>query len=141
MQWLDEGKELVVQAGLQGGQIEIMLMSLEADLYQLKTEFSKTRYIQEANLHQTSAILSPIYHAYALFNISTLDIVAGASTDSVVRNLEAGPSSEMRSTHVVSFFVTATMQICGFARATQGGPESSIGGFLNLLPHVTAMMS
>jgi tetratricopeptide (TPR) repeat protein len=88
MQLLDEGKELVVQAGLQGGQLESMLMNLEADLCQSKTEYSKARRIQEAILHQTSAVLSPVDHAHALLDIAFLDIVTGASADVVSHNLD-----------------------------------------------------
>ncbi|KAJ7307633.1 hypothetical protein DFH08DRAFT_824163 [Mycena albidolilacea] len=49
---------------------------------------------------------------------------------SAISKLE-GPSSETR-THVAPYFVTPSMQICGFARATQWGPESSIFGFFLL---------
>lgn len=86
---LDEGKELVVRGGLQGGQMESFLMSSEANLYQTKTEYSNARRIQEAVLHQTSAVLSPMEHAYALLNIAFLDIVTGISTAVVSHNLDA----------------------------------------------------
>ncbi|KAJ7796270.1 hypothetical protein B0H14DRAFT_2620107 [Mycena olivaceomarginata] len=88
-QVLDEGKELVVQLGLQGGQVESLLMNIEADLYQVKTEYSNAWRVQEAILRQTSAVLSPVDHAYALANIAFLDVVTGASADVVVRNLDA----------------------------------------------------
>jgi tetratricopeptide (TPR) repeat protein len=90
LELLDEGKELIVRVGVQGGRMESFLMNLEATLYQDKTEYSDARRIQEAILHQTSAVLSPMEHAYALVNIANLDIVTGASADIVVRNLEAG---------------------------------------------------
>ncbi|KAJ7320787.1 hypothetical protein DFH08DRAFT_1034611 [Mycena albidolilacea] len=86
---LGGGKELVVQAGLQGGQIETLLMDIEADFYQLKTEFSQARRIQEAILHQTSAVLSPVMHAYVLVNIAFLDMVTGAGANDVSCNLNA----------------------------------------------------
>ncbi|KAF7344728.1 NB-ARC domain-containing protein [Mycena venus] len=89
MQCLKEGKELVVQAGLQGGQLEILLMGIEAEVYLLKTEYSDARRIQMAILHQTSKVLSPVDHAHALSNIAFLDIVTGACTDVVSRNLNA----------------------------------------------------
>ncbi|KAJ7863626.1 hypothetical protein B0H14DRAFT_2737770, partial [Mycena olivaceomarginata] len=89
MKVLDEGKELVVQAGLQGGQMQTMLMSIEAFVYELKTDYSHARHIQEAILHQTSAVLCPVDHAYALANISFLQIVTGDSADVVSRNLDA----------------------------------------------------
>ncbi|KAF7344792.1 NB-ARC domain-containing protein [Mycena venus] len=89
VQLLNEGKELIVQAGLQGGHIESALMNIEAHLYALKTEYSNERHIQEAILRSTSAVLSPIAHAEALLNIAFLDIITGASADVVSRNLDA----------------------------------------------------
>ncbi|KAJ6565535.1 hypothetical protein DFH09DRAFT_984319 [Mycena vulgaris] len=89
MKCLEEGKELVIQAGMQGGQMEILLMDIEANLYQTKTEYSNARRIQEAILNQTSPVLSPVDHAYALATIAFLDIVTGAEADFVSRNLDA----------------------------------------------------
>ncbi|KAJ6537893.1 hypothetical protein B0H19DRAFT_1078999 [Mycena capillaripes] len=86
-QWFSEGKELITRAGIQGGRLESGLMSNEGDLYQLKTEYAEARRIHEVILHQTSAMLSPVEHAYTVVNIAFLDIVTGASTDIVSRNL------------------------------------------------------
>ncbi|KAJ7312846.1 hypothetical protein DFH08DRAFT_821693 [Mycena albidolilacea] len=54
-----------------------------------KTEYSDVRCVHEAILHQTSTIFSPVDHTYALANIAFLDILTGASTDSVSLNLDA----------------------------------------------------
>ncbi|KAJ7926037.1 hypothetical protein B0H13DRAFT_2565702 [Mycena leptocephala] len=89
MKCLEEGKGLIFRAGLQGGQMENMLMTIEADLYQLKTEYSNGRRIQEAMLCSTSAVLSSIPQASVRLNIAFLDIVTGASIDVVSRNLDA----------------------------------------------------
>ncbi|KAJ7866922.1 hypothetical protein B0H14DRAFT_2731931, partial [Mycena olivaceomarginata] len=70
MQFLDEGKELVVRASLQGGEMEELLKNIESNVYQAKTEYSNARRIHEAILCQTSAVLSPVSHAYALVNIA-----------------------------------------------------------------------
>jgi 2-phospho-L-lactate transferase/gluconeogenesis factor (CofD/UPF0052 family) len=57
---LDEGEQMIVRARLQGGEMETGLMSIEADLYEAKTKYSAALHIQEAILHQTSAVLSPM---------------------------------------------------------------------------------
>ncbi|KAJ7833924.1 hypothetical protein B0H14DRAFT_1162808 [Mycena olivaceomarginata] len=93
MQLLVEGKNLVVRAGLQGGQMENLLMAIEANLYELKTEYLDARCIQEAILRRISPVLSPMEHGYALVNIAGLDIVTGASADTVSRNLDAATTS------------------------------------------------
>jgi tetratricopeptide (TPR) repeat protein len=89
LQLLDEGKELIVRAGVQGGQMEIFLMNAEAMVHQYRTEYSSARRIQEAMLRQTSAVLSPVEHGHALINIASLDIVTGADANDVSLNLDA----------------------------------------------------
>ncbi|KAF7344740.1 NB-ARC domain-containing protein [Mycena venus] len=93
MKWVDTGKEVVVRAGLQGGQMEYQLMDIKASVYERKTEYSSARGIQEAILHRTSAVLSHLNHAYTLINIASLDVSTGASADLVSRNLNAGATS------------------------------------------------
>ncbi|KAJ7835259.1 hypothetical protein B0H14DRAFT_3707120 [Mycena olivaceomarginata] len=98
LELLDEGKQLIVRVGIQGGQMETGLMSIEAIVYHDKTEYSDARRIQEAILHRTSAVLSPVGNAYALLNIAILDIVTGASTDVVSRKLN-GAMTTFRNVH------------------------------------------
>jgi hypothetical protein len=93
MQLLDEGKKLVVRAGLGGRQMESLLMNIEANAYQATTEYSNARPMQEAILHQTSVVLSPVGHGCAVVNIALLDTVTGASADVVSRNLDAAATA------------------------------------------------
>jgi hypothetical protein len=104
MEILEEAKELVVRAGMQGGQVESVLMSMQAEVYLLKTEYSDARRIQEAILRQTSAVFSPVDHAYALMNIASLDIATGASADVVSRNLNAAFTSFQNAHHLRGIF-------------------------------------
>jgi hypothetical protein len=97
---LEEAKELVVRAGMQGGQVESVLMSMQAEVYLLKTEYSDARRIQEVILRQTSAMLSPVDHAYALMNIASLDIATGASADVVSLNLNAALTCFQNAHHL-----------------------------------------
>ncbi|KAJ7765111.1 hypothetical protein B0H14DRAFT_3593245 [Mycena olivaceomarginata] len=43
LELLDEGKELIIRAGVQGGRMESQLMNIEANVYQDKTEYSNAR--------------------------------------------------------------------------------------------------
>jgi tetratricopeptide (TPR) repeat protein len=92
-QVLGEAKELVASAGIQGGQFHNIIMDSEAEMHLLRTEYTEARHIQEAILDQTSAVLSPVGHGYALINIALLDILTGNSADMVVRNLDAATSA------------------------------------------------
>ncbi|KAJ7815336.1 hypothetical protein B0H14DRAFT_3476289 [Mycena olivaceomarginata] len=98
VQWVNEGKDLVLWAGMQGGELESLLMNIEAEVYHLKTEYAEARHIHEVILRQTSAVLSPVVHAQALANIASLDIVTGASTDIVSHNLNTATTA-FRSSH------------------------------------------
>ncbi|KAJ7111965.1 hypothetical protein C8R44DRAFT_856537 [Mycena epipterygia] len=92
-QFLAEGRELLVAAGLQGGEWEHMFMNAAADLHQLKTEYAEALAIQVVIARETSPVLSPVTHAYALVNIAFLDLVTGASTDAVSANLNAATAT------------------------------------------------
>jgi tetratricopeptide (TPR) repeat protein len=82
-----QAKELVVWGGMQGGQAQYVLMGVEAEVCQAKTEYAEARHIYEAMLHQTSAVLSPVEYGYALVNIISLDLATGTETDVVSRNI------------------------------------------------------
>ncbi|KAJ7831321.1 hypothetical protein B0H14DRAFT_2515376 [Mycena olivaceomarginata] len=87
MQVVNKGKELVLQAGMQGGSSEFELMNLEGEVCYLKTEYAESRHIREVMLSHSSPILSPIRYAYALVSLVALDLATGASADIVLRNL------------------------------------------------------
>ncbi|KAJ7791110.1 hypothetical protein B0H14DRAFT_3567790 [Mycena olivaceomarginata] len=99
LELLDEGKELIFRVGVQGGQMETLLMNIEANLYLLKSEYSDARRIQEAILHKTSVLLSPVEHAYALVNIASIDIAIGAPTDVVSHNLNVAMTTFRNGQH------------------------------------------
>ncbi|KAF8180799.1 hypothetical protein K438DRAFT_1976616 [Mycena galopus ATCC 62051] len=48
MKWVQKGKELIVRMGMQGGILETHLLNIEADLYQLRTEYAEARQIHKA---------------------------------------------------------------------------------------------
>ncbi|KAJ7847571.1 hypothetical protein B0H14DRAFT_3453652 [Mycena olivaceomarginata] len=73
-------------------------MNLEAELYQMKTEYSDARRIHEAVLHKTSTELAPIDYAYAQVNTAFLDIVTDASTEVVFPKLN-GAMTAFRNRH------------------------------------------
>ncbi|KAJ7741605.1 hypothetical protein B0H14DRAFT_473839 [Mycena olivaceomarginata] len=93
LELVKHGKELVVGAGIQGGDNESVLTNVEADTYQFKTEYAEARHILEAILKQTSAALSPVIHAYALVNIVSLDFMIGNCTDIVSQNLQTAAAA------------------------------------------------
>jgi hypothetical protein len=92
LQLTNDGKELVVRLGMQGSEIESLLMNIEAEVYLVKGEYTTARHIHEFLLQQTSAVLSPIQHASALVNIAFLDMTTGVSAEIVTRKLDTATS-------------------------------------------------
>ncbi|KAF7373044.1 NB-ARC domain-containing protein [Mycena sanguinolenta] len=93
MKLLGKGRQLVLRAGMQGAEVEAMLMSLEAHIYQLKTEYAEARQVHEEIMHQASPVLSPLDYAYAVLNIAWLDIVTGASVEIVSGKIDVAVSA------------------------------------------------
>jgi hypothetical protein len=87
MQMVNKAKELVLQAGMQGGSSDFDLMNLEGEVCYLKTEYAESRHIREIMLSHSCPILSPVNYAYTLVSIVALDLATGASTDIVLHNL------------------------------------------------------
>jgi hypothetical protein len=97
LQLIKEGKELVVQAGMQGGYAESDLMSIEAGTYLLKTEYAEAHQILTIILHHTQVSAMPVKYALTLAEIAFLDIVTGANMDIVSVNLDAARSLFQKS--------------------------------------------
>ncbi|KAF8175974.1 hypothetical protein K438DRAFT_1979481 [Mycena galopus ATCC 62051] len=91
---LNNAKSLVVRAGMKGSHNDVLLLNTEAEVYQLKTEYTEARDIHKVLLRRTSeAGVTPLEHAYALLNIAFLDIVTGVSVEIVSHNLDAATSA------------------------------------------------
>ncbi|KAK6977185.1 NB-ARC domain-containing protein [Favolaschia claudopus] len=89
---LQKGKDLVLTAGLHAGGFEGLILNLEGEIYNLKTEYSRARKVHEQILSQTSVIMSPLQHADAVLNIAMLDIATGVSENIVLEKLENATS-------------------------------------------------
>ncbi|KAK7030126.1 NB-ARC domain-containing protein [Favolaschia claudopus] len=92
LQVLQKGKDLVLTAGLHTGGFEGLILNLEGEVYNLKTEYSRARKVHEQILSQTSVIMSPLQHADAVLNIAMLDIATGVSANIVLEKLENATS-------------------------------------------------
>jgi hypothetical protein len=58
IQLVQEGKALIAQGGMQGGDSELRLTHLEGEVYELRTEYAEAQHIHELILQQSSAVLS-----------------------------------------------------------------------------------
>ncbi|KAJ7831312.1 hypothetical protein B0H14DRAFT_2804975 [Mycena olivaceomarginata] len=92
LELVEKGKVLIAQADMRGARMETILMNIEGDAYQEKTDYAKARHVHGLILGRTSVAISPVEHAYSRVNIAFLDIVTGAAVEIVLHNLEAAAS-------------------------------------------------
>ncbi|KAF7373141.1 NB-ARC domain-containing protein [Mycena sanguinolenta] len=121
---------IVVSAGLQGGQAEMVVMNTKALAYELKSEYAEARRLHEAILDKTSAALSPAVYAHTLVNIANMDIVNGTASDVVSHKLDTATSmfQDLQYPRGVTF--------CDFCRAElmlrEGNPRSANHEYIRL---------
>ncbi|KAF8187844.1 hypothetical protein K438DRAFT_1764556 [Mycena galopus ATCC 62051] len=91
LQLVTKGKELARRVGMEGSNLESRFMNLEAEIYYLKTEYGVSRDLHQRILAQTSAVISPIVHAYAVINIASSSMLTDLEV--VVHDLDAASST------------------------------------------------
>ncbi|KAJ7488316.1 hypothetical protein FB451DRAFT_1362774 [Mycena latifolia] len=85
---LHRAGELVGLCGMTGGNLDHGIMTSEAEVHRLKSEYSEARYIHSRIAQNTSADEDLITHAFALLNIAELDVVLGATEHSIDEHLQ-----------------------------------------------------
>ncbi|KAJ7809556.1 hypothetical protein B0H14DRAFT_2865665 [Mycena olivaceomarginata] len=76
---LQRGRELLRLCGLSGGNIDTIILSNEANTFDMKSEYNKAKLMHIQIAQTTSPTQDVINHAYALLNIADLDISIGGS--------------------------------------------------------------
>ncbi|KAJ6592171.1 hypothetical protein DFH09DRAFT_1415096 [Mycena vulgaris] len=64
-------------------------MTTQAEIHNLKSEYVEAWNIQTKLLYEHPIELVPMEHAFALLNMAELDVLLGAPTDKVQRNIDA----------------------------------------------------
>ncbi|KAJ6592067.1 hypothetical protein DFH09DRAFT_1414922 [Mycena vulgaris] len=88
----NRARDLLAHCGMSGGDLASKIMNAQAEIHKLKSEYVQARNIQKELLHGRPIELKPLYHALALLNMAEIDVLLGAPTEEVQRNIDAAKS-------------------------------------------------
>jgi hypothetical protein len=80
-------RELLGLCGMSGGILDHNLMSFQAEIHKLKSEFIEAHNIHAIILQETSVDQDPYNYAFSLLYIAEIGVHIGASKDDIQRNL------------------------------------------------------
>ncbi|KAJ6620128.1 hypothetical protein B0H10DRAFT_2022813 [Mycena sp. CBHHK59/15] len=87
-----DGRKLLVACGLQGGYLDLLLMSSEADTLFSKSEYAEARKVRVDLAHKNPPDISPASHAYALCSVAAIDIATRVDQQDVRKSLDFAKS-------------------------------------------------
>ncbi|KAJ6614914.1 hypothetical protein B0H10DRAFT_2043148 [Mycena sp. CBHHK59/15] len=86
-----DGRKLLVACGLQGGYLDLLLMSSEDTLFS-KSEYAEARKVRVDLAHKNPPDISPASHAYALCSVAAIDIATRVDQQDVRKSLDFAKS-------------------------------------------------
>ncbi|KAJ7936918.1 hypothetical protein B0H13DRAFT_1852980 [Mycena leptocephala] len=126
---LRRAKEILGICGLAGGQTESLIKSDEAEVHFLKSEYIDARSIHAQIQENTSQ--NPIGRAFALVNIAEIDILIGATEDTVQQKLNE--ATTIFSTMKYSYGITCCKLILADVKLREGDTQSAMTLFRQCL--------
>ncbi|KAJ6576054.1 hypothetical protein DFH09DRAFT_1361666 [Mycena vulgaris] len=75
--------------GLTGGDVDQNIMSTQAEVHRLKSEYLEARKVNARILNDVSVVQQPYQHGFALLNIAQIDLETDASLTEVQGNIES----------------------------------------------------
>ncbi|KAJ7457498.1 hypothetical protein FB451DRAFT_1509813 [Mycena latifolia] len=85
---VNRARDLLDLCAMSGGIIDRAILSDQADIHRLKSEYVEAHNIQTQLFKTVSIAQDPYHHAYALLNIAQIDAEIGALRHEVQRNIE-----------------------------------------------------
>jgi len=74
--------------GMSGSVLDLNILSSEAEVHLLKTEYPEAHAIYSQTAHSASGEQDPFNYAFCLLNIGVIDVATGAEADGVHQKLE-----------------------------------------------------
>ncbi|KAJ7457430.1 hypothetical protein FB451DRAFT_1509709 [Mycena latifolia] len=84
----NRARDLLSLCAMSGGQLDTYILSTQAEVHLLKSEYVAACTIHTQLLHTAQIDQSPFYHASVLLTMAQIDVEIGALIDGVVRNLD-----------------------------------------------------
>ncbi|KAJ6592099.1 hypothetical protein DFH09DRAFT_1273302 [Mycena vulgaris] len=88
----NRARDLLAHCGMTGDILDSGIMNTQAEIHKFKSEYVEARNIRTKLLHGRPIELVPMKHAFSLLNIAELDVLLGAPTDKVQRNINTAKS-------------------------------------------------
>jgi tetratricopeptide (TPR) repeat protein len=89
---VQRARDLLSLCGMSGGDADNSLMSTQAAIHMLKSEYMQGRKIQAQILNKIPVDQAPANYAFAVLNLAEIDIAVGAPEDDVQKNINAAKS-------------------------------------------------
>ncbi|KAJ6592021.1 hypothetical protein DFH09DRAFT_1273275 [Mycena vulgaris] len=123
----NRARDLLAHCGMSGGTSYSDIMTTQADIHKLKSEYVEARNIQTELLHGHAIEVVPLDHAFTLLNMAELDVLLGAPTEEVQRNIDTAKSLFNSVNHLVNeMLCDATM---GALHLREGNLQSATSLF------------
>ncbi|KAJ6477081.1 hypothetical protein DFH09DRAFT_1467946 [Mycena vulgaris] len=112
---------------MHGGDLDSGIMNEQGEIHKLKSEYAEARNIQTKLLHGHPIELVPLQHAVTLLNMAELDVLLGAPTEEVQKNIDTAKSIFNSINHsVYEMMCDATM---GALHLREGNLQSATSLF------------
>ncbi|KAJ6559409.1 hypothetical protein DFH09DRAFT_514520 [Mycena vulgaris] len=88
----NRARDLLAHCGMSGGSLDTAIISNQGEIHKSKSEYVEARNIHTKLLHGHPIELVPLDHAFTLLNVAELDVLLGAPTEEVQRNIDTAKS-------------------------------------------------
>ncbi|KAJ6779241.1 hypothetical protein DFH09DRAFT_1404937 [Mycena vulgaris] len=85
-------RHLLLHCGMFAGELDNAIMSTQAEIYKVKSEYVKARDIHRQILHGAPIELVAYFHAFTLLNIAEVEVFLGVPMEDVERKIDTAKS-------------------------------------------------
>ncbi|KAJ7646083.1 hypothetical protein DFH06DRAFT_1424833 [Mycena polygramma] len=85
----DRAQQLLASCGMFHSQVNHGIMTLQAEVHKVKSEYIEARNIDQHILQETSVTQDPYAHGFALLNVAEIDVAMHVPKEDVKRNIDS----------------------------------------------------
>jgi tetratricopeptide (TPR) repeat protein len=109
MSLINQARHLLNLCGLSGGQLDHILMTTQAEVHKVKSEYVEARDIHSELLHEALQDQDLYHRALALLNIAEIDVALGAPGHDVQSNIDTAQKQFSTLGHVNQVMMCETI--------------------------------
>ncbi|KAJ6514669.1 hypothetical protein DFH09DRAFT_1288035 [Mycena vulgaris] len=84
----NRARDILAHCGMSGGALDSNIMNSQAEVHKFKSEYMEAQNIHRQILYGRPIEVVPLDHAFTLLNTAELDVLLGAPTEEVQRNID-----------------------------------------------------